>query len=37
MSWVSAAEGAKYSQVVKDFVEDLKQLGPQTQVKADRS
>jgi coenzyme F420-reducing hydrogenase delta subunit len=37
MSWVSAAEGAKYSQVIKDFVTDLKPLGPQTKMKADRS
>ena len=37
MSWVSAAEGAKYSEVIKDFVEDVKQLGPQTKMKADRS
>jgi len=37
MSWVSAAEGAKYSQVITDFVEDLKSLGPQTKLKADRS
>lgn len=37
MSWVSAAEGAKYSQVVRDFVNDLKPLGPQTKFKADRS
>ena len=37
MSWVSAAEGAKYSQVIKDFVEDLKPLGPQEKLKADRS
>ena len=29
MSWVSAAEGAKYAQVVKDFVEDLRPLGQQ--------
>jgi len=29
MSWVSAAEGAKYSNVIKDFVEDLRPLGPQ--------
>jgi F420-non-reducing hydrogenase iron-sulfur subunit len=37
MSWVSAAEGAKYSEVIRDFVEDVKQLGPQTKLKADRS
>jgi len=29
MSWVSAAEGVKYAQVIRDFVEDLKPLGPQ--------
>ena len=33
MSWVSAAEGAKFAQVVTDFVEDLKQLGPQEKLK----
>jgi len=37
MSWVSAAEGAKYAQVVKDFVEDLRPLGPQDKLKAQRS
>lgn len=42
MSWVSAAEGVKYAQVIKDFVEDLKPLGPQeklsrVQLKADRT
>ena len=37
MSWVSAAEGAKYSNVIKDFVEDLRPLGPQQKLKADRS
>jgi len=37
MSWVSAAEGAKFSQVIKDFVTDLKPLGPQDKMKADRS
>jgi coenzyme F420-reducing hydrogenase delta subunit len=37
MSWVSAAEGAKFSGVIKDFVEDLKPLGPQIKAKADRS
>ena len=29
MSWVSAAEGGKFAQVVTDFVNDLKPLGPQ--------
>jgi coenzyme F420-reducing hydrogenase delta subunit len=37
MSWVSAAEGAKYSTVIKDFVNDLRPLGPQQKLKADRS
>ena len=36
MSWVSAAEGAKYAEVIKDFVEDLKALGPQRKLKAKR-
>jgi F420-non-reducing hydrogenase iron-sulfur subunit len=30
MSWVSAAEGKKYTEVIKDFVADLRPLGPQT-------
>ena len=29
MSWVSAAEGKKYTEVIKDFVADLRPLGPQ--------
>ena len=29
MSWVSAAEGKKYTEVVSDFVESLKPLGRQ--------
>jgi coenzyme F420-reducing hydrogenase delta subunit len=33
MSWVSAAEGIKYTQVIKDFVKDLKPLGPQTKLR----
>lgn len=36
MSWVSAAEGAKYAQVVEDFVEDIKDMGPQEKMKASR-
>ncbi len=28
MSWVSASEGQKFGQVVTDFVERVKQLGP---------
>jgi len=33
MSWVSAAEGAKYTGIIKDFVEKLKPLGPQTKLR----
>jgi coenzyme F420-reducing hydrogenase delta subunit len=33
MSWVSAAEGTKYTQVIKDFVKTLKPLGPQTKLR----
>jgi len=33
MSWVSAAEGTKYTEVIKDFVNELKTLGPQTQLR----
>jgi coenzyme F420-reducing hydrogenase delta subunit len=33
MSWVSAAEGAKFAQVVTNFVDDLKPLGPQDKLK----
>jgi len=36
MSWVSAAEGTKYSKIVRDFVEDLRPLGPQDKLKAQR-
>jgi len=36
MSWVSAAEGAKFAKVIKDFVEDLKPLGPQEKLKGQR-
>jgi coenzyme F420-reducing hydrogenase delta subunit len=35
MSWVSAAEGAKFAEVITDFVEDIRPLGPQTKVKVD--
>jgi len=28
MSWVSAAEGAKFTGIIKDFVNELKPLGP---------
>jgi len=33
MSWVSAAEGTKYTQIIKDFVDDLKPIGPQTKLR----
>jgi F420-non-reducing hydrogenase iron-sulfur subunit len=33
MSWVSAAEGTKYAQIIKDFVNVLKPLGPQTKLR----
>jgi coenzyme F420-reducing hydrogenase delta subunit len=29
MSWVSAAEGKKYTEIIGDFVDALKPLGPQ--------
>ena len=34
MSWVSAAEGTKYAEVVTDFVKDIKALGPQRKLRA---
>jgi len=33
MSWVSAAEGTKYTEIIKDFVATLKPLGPQTKLR----
>ncbi|HEY4696671.1 MAG TPA: hydrogenase iron-sulfur subunit [Gallionella sp.] len=33
MSWVSAAEGAKFAQVITNFVDDLQPLGPQDKLK----
>jgi len=33
MSWVSAAEGQKYTQIIKDLVQQLKPLGPQTKLR----
>jgi len=33
MSWVSAAEGTKYTQIIKDFVDELKPIGPQTKLR----
>lgn len=34
MAWVSAAEGKKYTQIIKDFVQELKPLGPQTKMRS---
>ncbi len=33
MSWISAAEGVKYTQIIKDFVQELKPLGPQKKLR----
>ena len=33
MSWISAAEGQKYTRIIKDFVNELKPLGPQTKLR----
>lgn len=33
MSWVSAAEGTKYTHIIKGFVDTLKPLGPQTKLR----
>ncbi len=33
MSWVSAAEGVKYTEIIKDFVQELKPLGPQKKLR----
>jgi F420-non-reducing hydrogenase iron-sulfur subunit len=33
MSWVSAAEGTKYTQIINDFVKELKPLGPQRKLR----
>jgi len=33
MSWVSAAEGQKYTQIIEDFVNQLKPLGAQTKLR----
>jgi len=30
MSWVSAAEGAKFTKIIGEFAEELKPMGPQT-------
>lgn len=28
MEWFSAAEGQRFAQVIKEFVEDVKKVGP---------
>jgi F420-non-reducing hydrogenase iron-sulfur subunit len=33
MSWVSAAEGTKYTQIITDFVDALQPLGPQDKLR----
>jgi F420-non-reducing hydrogenase iron-sulfur subunit len=33
MSWVSAAEGTKYTRIISDFVKELKPLGPQRKLR----
>jgi coenzyme F420-reducing hydrogenase delta subunit len=30
MSWVSASEGGKFAEIVKQITEDIKELGPNT-------
>jgi len=34
MSWVSAAEGAKYTEIIKGFVDELEPLGPQNKLRS---
>ena len=36
MAWVSAAEGKKYTQIIQDFVQELKPLGPQTKLRREK-
>jgi coenzyme F420-reducing hydrogenase delta subunit len=33
MSWVSAAEGKKYTEIIQDFVDELRPLGSQTKLR----
>ncbi len=33
MSWISAAEGAKFAEIVDDFVNDIRRLGPQDRLR----
>jgi coenzyme F420-reducing hydrogenase delta subunit len=32
MSWVSASEGMKFSEIMNNFTEEIKALGPQTKL-----
>ncbi len=34
MSWVSAAEGTKYTEIIKIFVKEIEPLGPQNKLKS---
>ncbi len=34
MSWVSAAEGTKFTEIIKDMVDELKPLGPQNKLRS---
>ncbi len=36
MSWVSAAEGKKYTKIIQDFVQELKPLGPQKKLRREK-
>ena len=36
MAWVSAAEGKKYTQIIQDFVQELKPLGPQKKLRREK-
>ena len=33
MTWVSAAEGKKFAEVIKEVTEDIKKLGPMQQIR----
>ncbi|TET81167.1 MAG: hydrogenase iron-sulfur subunit, partial [Candidatus Heimdallarchaeota archaeon] len=36
MTWVSAAEGRKYADVVREVTEDIKKLGPMTKFRREK-
>jgi coenzyme F420-reducing hydrogenase delta subunit len=36
MTWVSAAEGRKYADVVRELTEDIKKLGPMTKFRREK-